>query len=297
MGIMRKAQQRSLIFLAVVMVFSTVMETLMIRRGSDRRMFGAPLVFWLMWCPAFAAVVAAIVTRKRWREFGWRLPKISYLLAGWLVPIGYATLAYGTVWITGLGGVPKPTFLERAAFTLGMQGKPHWLIIMAAFVYIATSVTLFSCISAAGEEIGWRGFWVPELTGWLGFRKAALFSGITWALWHTPGIIFGEYNAGTPRWFEVPCFATMVVSMGIFYAWVRLKSDSVWPCVLLHASHNAIIQTFFDRITVDKGHTLWFTTEFSIALVIPALVIAVWCWNRSGEISGRPPNSRKALLD
>src|SRR4029434_508731 len=49
MGIMRKAQQRSLIFLAVVMVFSTVMETLMIRRGSDRRIFGAPLVFWLMW--------------------------------------------------------------------------------------------------------------------------------------------------------------------------------------------------------------------------------------------------------
>ena len=282
---MNTAKRRSLIFLAIVAALSAVLETMMIRQGMSSRSFGLPLVFWLMWCPTLAAVVTALATRKRWREFGWRLPRLKYMLAAWLVPIAYATLAYGTVWLTGLGGVPKATFLERAAITLGMQGKPQGLIIAAAFAYIATSVTLFSCISAAGEEIGWRGFWVPELTAWLGFRRAALFSGAFWALWHTPGIIFGEYNAGTPRWFEVPCFVALVVSMGIFYAWMRLKSDSVWPCVVLHASHNAIIQVLYDRITVDKGHTLWFTTEFGIALVIPAVLIAAWCWKRSGEVA------------
>jgi membrane protease YdiL (CAAX protease family) len=278
------AKKRSLIFLAVVSVLSAVVQAVMLRRGMNQRAFGLPAVAWLMMCPAVAAIITAVATRKRWREFGWRLPKVKYLLMAWVVPMAYAALAYGTVWVAGLGGVPKQTFLERAARTLGMPGKPHWVIIAAAFGYIATSVTLFSCIGAAGEEIGWRGFWLPELNGWLGFRKAALFSGTFWAFWHTPGIVFGAYNAGTPRWFAVPCFCAMVVSMGVFYGWVRLKSDSVWPCVLLHASHNAVIQAFFDRITVDRGHTLWFTTEFGIALVVPAVLIAAWCWNKSAEV-------------
>lgn len=40
--------------------------------------------------------------------------------------------------------------------------------------------------TAAGEEIGWRGFLVPELAKGLPFTAVALVSGIIWAAWHYP---------------------------------------------------------------------------------------------------------------
>jgi len=46
-----------------------------------------------------------------------------------------------------------------------------------------------SLATALGEEIGWRGFLVPELFKTMGFTSAALFSGVVWACWHYPLVI------------------------------------------------------------------------------------------------------------
>ena len=40
----------------------------------------------------------------------------------------------------------------------------------------------------------WRGFLVPELTTWVGFRRASLCSGVIWGAWHLPGILTGACN-------------------------------------------------------------------------------------------------------
>jgi membrane protease YdiL (CAAX protease family) len=67
----------------------------------------------------------------------------------------------------------------------------------------------------------------------------------------------------------------MVVSLAFPLAWLRLRSGSVWPCALLHASHNLFIQAFLDRVTVDTGITRWLTTEFGAAL---ALTVGITAW-------------------
>lgn len=278
-----EAKKRALTFLVFVILFSAIAYYFVFRFGLGKA------VLFMMWCPALAAFVASLVTGRSLREIGWKPGKVKYLLAGWLIPVAYATVAYGGVWITGLGGVPNQTFLNSVATRLHLQGQSNAVLALAAFLAIATVGTLFSLISATGEEIGWRGFWVPELTNWLGFRKAALFSGAFWALWHWPAILLAGYSAGTNKPYELACFTAMVISIAVLFAWIRLKSKSVWPCALLHASHNAIIQAFFDNVTTDRGHTKYFTTEFGIALVVPTLLIAVWCWRHSAEVE--PVNS------
>ena len=35
------------------------------------------------------------------------------------------------------------------------------------------------------------------------------------------------------------CFTVMVLGISFLFAWMRLKSGSVWTGVFLHASHNA----------------------------------------------------------
>ena len=135
------------------------------------------------------------------------------------------------------------------------------------------------------KEIGWRGFLVPELAKWMSFRKTALVSGAIWCVWHMPPILSGSYGTtDTPRWYQIGCFSAMVLSSAVVLAWLRMKSGSIWPVTIMHATHNGVIQAFFDRITKDSGHTHYFSGEFGVALVLPFAALAFYCiTNREGS--------------
>ena len=125
---------------------------------------------------------------------------------------------------------------------------------------------------------------VPEFTSWIGFRKASIWGGVIWSAWHLPGILSGTYGAeSTPLFLRLLCFAAMVVSTAVMLAWLRMKSGSIWPAVIFHATHNSVIQSFFDRITADTGSTKYFTGEFGIAMVPFVVVIAWYFLKRSPE--------------
>ena len=112
---------------------------------------------------------------------------------------------------------------------------------------------MLSLTSALGEELGWRGFLVPKLAEGWSFTTTALVSGAIWAVWHMPLIIFAGYNGGTTVLYSIVCFVVMVLGISVPLAWIRLRSGSVWPAALFHASHNLYIQGYFDRVTVDTG--------------------------------------------
>jgi membrane protease YdiL (CAAX protease family) len=182
-----------------------------------------------------------------------------------VLPLGYATVAYGFVWLTGLGGV------DPSRFKVGI----------AAFLVLGA---LSSLTSATGEELGWRGFLVPTLARSMSFTRVSVISGAIWAVWHMPLIIFADYNGGTPTWYSVLCFFVMVVSLGFVFAWIRLRSRSLWPAAILHATHNLFVQAFFDRVTVDTGPTRWLTSEFGAALAITTAITAWLFWRARASV-------------
>ena len=75
-----------------------------------------------------------------------------------------------------------------------------------------------------------------------------------------------------------------MIATGVIMAWLRMKSGSIWPAVIMHATHNGVIQAFFDAITKPKPLTPWFIGEFGIALVPFAVLVAWYCWRHSDEI-------------
>ena len=90
----------------------------------------------------------------------------------------------------------------------------------------------------------------------------------------------------------------MVVAMGFPFAWLRLRSGSVWPAAILHASHNLFVQAFFDRVTVDTGPTRWLTGEFGAGLALAFIAVGWIFWrarasvevpNESGTPRGTAP--------
>lgn len=88
--------------------------------------------------------------------------------------------------------------------------------------------------------------------------------------------LFGGYNAGTTTlWYATLCFSIGVVGEGVLFAWIRLRSGSLWPAVALHAAHNLLIQAVFDPMTKDTTVTRWITGEFGVYIAIVGVVLVV----------------------
>ena len=105
-----------------------------------------------------------------------------------------------------------------------------------------------SIANALGEEIGWRGFLVPELFKTTGLTGTALFSGVVWALWHYPVLIGADYNAGTPTWYGLTCFTVavlpiVVIAFAIFF-WSKKGQLKAFVPQTLRESPHGLFWTF-----------------------------------------------------
>ena len=64
------------------------------------------------------------------------------------------------------------------------------------------------------------------------------------------------------------------------------KIGSLWPCVLLHESHNLWIQVVLTPRTADTGYTRWWVDEFGAALAIVSVLLSVFIWWRQRATLG-----------
>jgi membrane protease YdiL (CAAX protease family) len=217
--------------------------------------------------------------RRTLRGLGWGWGSTRHQAYAYLLPLAYAGAAYVAVWATGLGSFPDSTRLVRSLAAAGfdpsispLPAAGLWLVI------IATVGFLRGCIFATGEEIGWRGYLVPHLTEAYGATKGTLITGTVWALWHFPAICLLEYRGTTPSWYSASMFFVMVVGISFVFTWLRLASGSLWTGAFLHASHNAFIQGYFDRVTGDTGATAWLIGEFGLALALTGALTGYLVW-------------------
>ena len=212
------------------------------------------------------------------RDLPWRWGPARYVWLGYLIPIAYALPVYLIAWLTNLGGFYDAKFLKQTAAQFGWANFPR-AISFVLFVLLTGSLGLVGKLSRAlGEEIGWRGFLVPELAKVVGFPAIGLISGLMWAVYHYPVLLFADYNAGGPAWYGLSCFTFMVIASSYIMAWLTLRSGSLWPAALFHASHNLFIQSILTPLTTDTGPTKYIIDEFGIGLVIATAIAAAIVW-------------------
>lgn len=279
----RNSRQQIAIYLLLVLAFSSIFYFLILRAHSLGG-GGGLFVFGIMWCPALAGMATLKLSGRDVRDLGWKWPQSTYALQSWFIPLLYAAIAYGIIWAARLGGFPNHEFMDVLAQRMGLRVSP--MTSTAVYVLLAGSFGLAKGLaSALGEEIGWRGFLVPELSKNVSFTGTALISGAIWACWHYPLLIWGDYNSGTPTWYGLSCFTMMVISVSFVFAWMRLKSGSLWTGALLHASHNLYIQAIFTPLTRDTGRTAWYIDEFGAVVPIVVLCFAIYFWRRRNELA------------
>ena len=276
-------RKQVLTFLVLTLAFSSIFYFLIIKSGHLGSGSGL-YVLGLMWSPGVSGMLTRKIFGQSLSTLGWKWGESRFQVLSYGIPLFYATIAYAGVWLLHLGGVYNHDFVAGITQSLALGPLPAWLAMTIYFVLAGSVGMVRSCSGALGEEIGWRGFLVPQLARTSGYTTTALISGFIWSLWHYPVLIFADYNSGTPIWYELTCFTVMVVSISFVFTWMRLKSGSLWTGVLLHASHNLFIQGFFDRITTNTGHTKYIIGEFGAALPLVSIPFAVYFWSKRGEL-------------
>jgi uncharacterized protein len=247
------------IYFAVLVPLTAVVSVVAIAKGS---------VNWVipgMAIPALASVVARLVLHEGFADIGWRLRDrkvLRYAGVGLLLPIAVGSLAYGTAWAAGLA-------------TFDPEGSgPRVAVFAGGVVQAVLIVTLVTWPLALGEEIGWRGYMLPRLID-AGVPHPLVASGVIWGCWHAPLVLGGIYYADSPS--RVLAAALLVASTtagGVIYAWFWLDTRSIWPCVVMHASWNAVIGGAFDEATQGHNAQLWIG-ESGILVTVLLIVLAI----------------------
>jgi membrane protease YdiL (CAAX protease family) len=256
-----------LLFLVLVAVVSTPFYVLAVHYHGG--------TFKLMWSVTIATILTYAILKRDLRTLGWTWGPWRYQWLAFLIPLAYCFIAYGIIWSVGWGGFYDPKFVAQTRESLGFHGWSD-LAVLAYFI----PTTLFfgipgSLSSAIGEEIGWRGFLVPELSRSMSFTGVALTSGIIWFAWHLPVILLGNYHNNSPAALPLPgqllMFFISVVGAAVIAAYLRLKSGSLWTAAIFHACHNLFIQAVLNPLTVNYPDTPKYVDE--LGLVLPLTIV------------------------
>ncbi len=262
------ARKEVILFLVLAFGFSAVFYFLI--PGAQTKSDALLLTVSLMWCPALAAVITRLYCQKNLQGFGIGLGDRKWQLAGIFAPIAIGLVMFGAVWL---------------AF-----GAFNWQAAMQAFSFsflpTFAFMLAFNLFAAMGEEFGWRGLLVPELSKFMGFTRLALLSGAIWMAWHLPLIIFGTYHGEGALWYSLAMFIPSVIGSGVVLAWLRLKSGSVWTAVFFHGIWNYFIQQFYPMLTVQTPATEMITGEFGWASVVVYAALALVAWHCRGMLPG-----------
>ena len=157
-------------FLMITFFLSSVFYFLIISFGANSGEF-RPYSQGLMWCPGIAALLTMKIYRRNVSELGWNWGATRFQLLSYGIPLGYSLITYLIIWMLGLGGFYKVEFVHSMAETLGWSALTPHLAIFLYFLLIGTVGMIDFSAYALGEEIGWRGFLVPELFKIVGKRS------------------------------------------------------------------------------------------------------------------------------
>lgn len=200
--------------------------------GSESSVWsGTNLVLFLVGgaSPLLAGLTMAWLTggRDQVRDLGRRLVDVRRIAGRWwLFVLGY-WLLFDLV-------------MAAVAFALGVSDRPldvAWEL--AREPGRLGFLLLLSFVFPAVEEIGLRGYWLDRLQERFTPAIAGLINGATWAVWHTPFVLFPGYYANTTFNPQLTWWLPMIVCDTLLFVWVYNRTGrSILAVLLLHGMMN-----------------------------------------------------------
>jgi Type II CAAX prenyl endopeptidase Rce1-like len=195
--------------------------------------------------PIIVAVAFILIQRDKFSSFNFKL----------FNPLSFITviiISYILLFIM---------FIIQSHFKLSEFSKPNTNIVIGNIIV--------ALILGLTEETAWRGYLFTkfkEMT-WL---QITIIINLIWAIWHIPT----HYHSLEGQfWISFPLFIVNCFEIGIIMQYLRVKTDSVIPCVLFHAL--LIIPLMSSGM---QSKVLYLGSFPSIIMILLFLPLTVYCY-------------------
>ena len=234
-----------------------------------------------MWAPGIAAIIATKwAARKPVSSLNLHhVGNLRMYLWAWLLPIFMVILAGALTVIFGLGKLDLAfsQFQQALDQVSGTAAIRPAVLVSIQIAVALTIAPLINMLFAVGEELGWRGFLLPELLP-LGQWRAILISGAIWGLWHAPAILQGHNYPSQPV-LGILMMIVFCVLFGAILSWLYLTTRSPWAPALGHATLNAVAGIpilFLPGVDITYAVTL----ASPVGWIVLVLVVGWLVWSK-----------------
>ncbi|HEY8588669.1 MAG TPA: CPBP family intramembrane glutamic endopeptidase, partial [Naasia sp.] len=199
----------------------------------------------------------------------------------WLIGVVAAGAVYPIAWATGLAGF-DPDALTAST------GLPA---LATAAIGLVPGVVPYVLL-AIGEQLGWSSFLAVRLSERRSRDVTALTVGSAWAAFHVPMMLFvpGAIDEGVPAALAVAMFLLQCLALAFPMVWLRLRTGSIWPVLVLHAALNATLYFVVEPATVVSESTHLLLGEggmLTTAGVVAAVLLTLPLWRKAGVTEKR----------
>lgn len=231
--------------------------------------------------PAVASLIARVSLGEGIRDISLRLRGewvARAMLIGWLWPVLCGSLTYGVAWIAGFTrfqwtsvGSTYGTWGPENLLGISIFGMSPW----AGFAVRLLACLLFAfvgCLQSLGEELGWRGYLLTRLFD-AKIPLPVFWNGLIWGLWHIPYFVLLTSDRNLPERRSVSLFFFVAGTIAGAYllSYLRLRSGSIWPAVLAHASGNVVFTWAFEGFTAASP--FWKGELYLLSVGLPVLIL------------------------
>jgi uncharacterized protein len=117
-----------------------------------------------------------------------------------------------------------------------------------------------------GEELGWRGYALPQLLAQRSALAASLILGVLWGVWHLPTF----FVPGAPQYgLPIPAFVILTMAYSVLITWVYLHArGSVLIATLFHGAINLSQGLLLDGLDPAREYWLLAAVYTVVALVL-----------------------------
>jgi len=186
-----------------------------------------------------AAILGLRLRPNRWWLFAWLAPPGLMLLT-----LGASLLLPGTAYdptMSGLGA--RLGFSAADGARLAANAKALHLPPLAGFLLqgLLLGPTL-GAIGGLGEELAWRGLLHRAFmsSGFWGFWRCTLVTGVLWALWHLPLTLQG-YGYPQHPFLGTAVFVVYALAFAPLMTFVRVRAQSVIAPAILHGTADTTV--------------------------------------------------------
>lgn len=248
-----------IVFLFGTILFSAIFQVYIIRHIKTINTFA--MVF-LMWVPGVVGIACSKYYRHKFRDLALVKPGHLSLILAYSIPAGASIFMFLVLILTETGSFKLPEF--------------GWF---KHVFFLPTIGVLVNGVMAMGQELGWRGFLLNRLMR-AQVPEPLLISGLLWAMWYWPLILFLDYSSSPMPWLSVTLFTVQTVSFGVILCWLREFSKSIYPPVLAHAVHLTWLQQIIPGFYTAGSLDPYFGGQSGFVLAITYMLIAMFLYRK-----------------